>query len=218
MPAIDLRVSPLLGLWRIDETAGELAGRLDRKAWYAPFLERVSSEERRKEWLAVRVLLKTMLGREVRIAYTPAGAPYLPGETLRISISHTRGYAAVLLAAGENPGIDIEYRSGRIGRVAARVLSGRELEQLGPEPSEETLLLYWSAKETVFKAWGRQEVDFRKQIYVHPFPVNGSGRFRAEAERDESAAGFDIGYLQTDAYVLTYTACTHRVCDKTIRL
>ena len=53
-----------------------------------------------------------MLGRETPVAYHPDGIPYLPDADLHISISHTKGYAAVLLDTQPRIGIDIEYFVG----------------------------------------------------------------------------------------------------------
>lgn len=206
MPLVNTSVAPGLGIWRIGETVAELSDRLEKKAWYMPFLQHTASESRRTEWLAVRVLLKELLGREVRIEYTEAGRPYLPEETLCVSISHTPGYAAVLLSDSPAPGIDIERISARVARVAPRFLSEQELRQIDPERPTESLLLYWSGKETVFKALQRQDVDFRRQIYIHPFSVGTSGCFRAEERRTEQGRFYRLAYRLTDEYVLTYTA------------
>lgn len=205
MPLVDPSVAPGLGIWRIDETEAELWSRLARRAWYTPFLESSASASRRTEWLAVRVLLKELLGREVRIDYTETGRPYLPDETLSVSISHTPGYAAVLLSESPTPGVDIERISARVAGVAPRFLSERELQQIDPERPTESLLLYWSGKETVFKALQRQEVDFRRQIYIHPFSVQPAGCFRAEERRTEQGGLYRLAYRLTGEYVLTYT-------------
>ena len=205
MPLIDTSLSPALGIWRIDETAGELLGRLDRKEWYTPFLETAASGSRRLEWLAVRVLLKEMLGRETRIAYTGAGRPYLPEETKTVSISHMAGYAAVLLSDAGAPGIDIERISDRVIKVAPRFLCEQELQEVDPERSRESLALYWSAKEAVFKALQQQEVDFRKQLYVSPFQVGTAGRIRVRERRTESGGWYRLEYRLMNGYVLTYT-------------
>ena len=52
------------GLWRIDETGLELLDGLERRDAYQDFLENVRAEGRRTEWLAVRALLRVLLGYE----------------------------------------------------------------------------------------------------------------------------------------------------------
>ena len=78
MPLLQKQASPLWGIWKIEERGEELLARLDRKEWYSGFLQKVVMEHRRQEWLATRVLLKELLGREVKVDYAPSGMPCLP--------------------------------------------------------------------------------------------------------------------------------------------
>ncbi|MCC8171571.1 MAG: 4'-phosphopantetheinyl transferase superfamily protein [Parabacteroides sp.] len=204
MPLINNHTSPLRGIWKIEETDTELLCMLDNREWYAPRLETMPALQRRREWLAARVLLKTLLGKEVQVAYTETGRPYCPGEPYAVSISHTRGYAAVCVTTGFSPGIDIEYRSDRVKKVATRFLDETELRQISPECDMLSLQLYWSAKETVFKALGQPEVDFRRHIRIRPFRPAGAGVFLAEETRTCPGHIYRIRYEVTDAYVLTY--------------
>ena len=61
------QLSPLHGVWKMEESSDELLGMLEHKADYSSFLERVSAEKRRQERFASRVLLKELLGEEVRV-------------------------------------------------------------------------------------------------------------------------------------------------------
>lgn len=63
------QLSPLHGVWKMEESSDELLGMLEHKADYSSFLERVSAEKRRQERFASRVLLKELLGEEARIDY-----------------------------------------------------------------------------------------------------------------------------------------------------
>ena len=71
------QLSPLHGVWKMEESFDELLGMLEHKADYSSFLERVSAEKRRQERFASRVLLKELLGEEVRVDYHSTGAPFL---------------------------------------------------------------------------------------------------------------------------------------------
>ena len=50
------QLSPLYGVWKMEESSDELLGMLEHKADYSSFLERVSAEKRRQERFASRVL------------------------------------------------------------------------------------------------------------------------------------------------------------------
>lgn len=195
--------SPLRGVWKMEETSGELLASLARTADYSPFLERVTSEGRRREYLASRVLLKALLGEEVEVAYRPSGAPFLPALPLHISISHTRGYAAVIV--DERPtGIDIEYHSDRVLKIRSRFLCPEEESHIDPHREVEHLLIHWCAKETLYKVIDQEAVDFQEHLHVSPFPYAERGTLRAWESRTPLRQAFRIAFEVTPAYVLTY--------------
>ena len=139
MPLLDVHTSLdcQWGLWRTEETWTELLAGLTRRDAYRPFLDGVRSDGRRAEWLAVRALLRAMLGDpEPIVAYRPEGDPYLPDRPdLHVSFTHTRGYAAAICACTPAVGIDIERPTPRILRLRDRFLNTDELDLLGAAPS-----------------------------------------------------------------------------------
>jgi len=166
VPLLQKYQSPLWGIWKIEENWGELLRRLERPEVYLPVLNRYKHESRKAEWLAVRVLLKELTGSEPDIAYRNSGAPYLPDSGLHISISHTKGFVAVILSPDKPVGIDIEYRSERIHRIKSRFLCEDELDLLGSNPATNDLLVCWSAKETVFKMMDKKSADLQSDIQI----------------------------------------------------
>lgn len=176
MPLIEKHINPLRGIWKIEETSGELLERLSRKEAYLPYLSTLRTEHRQQEWLAARVLLKELIGEELLIDYRNNGAPYLPESSLHISISHTRAYAAVLLQESPAAGIDIEYFSDRVLKIRNRFLSPSENAAIDPAYEVEHLLVHWCAKEALFKMIGRQGVDFISHLHISPFEYEPSGR------------------------------------------
>ena len=135
-----------------------------------------------QERFASRVLLKELLGEEVRVDYHSTGAPFLACVPLYISISHTKDYVAVIL--DERPtGIDIEYRSDRILKIRSRFMNPEEEAGIDPGHEVEHLLIHWCAKETLFKIIGQEGVDFQKHLHVNPFPYLPSGTFTGNPDR-----------------------------------
>lgn len=85
---------------------------------YREGMRRFTAAHRRLEWLAVRVLLYTLSGEEKEIAYHPSGKPYLADDSASLSISHTKGYVAVVLGLpGREVGVDIEQYGERVRKV-----------------------------------------------------------------------------------------------------
>ena len=117
--------------------------------------KRYKSNARRMEYICERALLKDMMnGRIVNIFHNEDGKPML-NNGLNISISHTRGYIAIISSETKNVGIDIEYVSDRVEKIASRFM--REDESADDIMS---LLIHWCAKETLYKLFSSEHLDF----------------------------------------------------------
>ena len=203
MPLLMKHTGPLWGIWKIEEPSEVLLALLQNRKEYLPQLELIRTEQRRREWLASRVLLQELTGGSALIAYHPNGAPYLSGSSLHISISHTKGYAAVLLQDHPAAGIDIEYRSERVSRIRSRFMNTEEEAGIDKEYETEHLLLHWCAKETLFKMVGYEEVDFLRHLHVCPFPYAEKGSFTVYETRTGERTVYRLNYLVTPDFVLT---------------
>ena len=192
------------GIWKTDETLQELLACLPHQEYYRRGMQRFAAEHRRLEWLAVRVLLYTLLGEEKEIAYHSNGKPYLADGYASISISHTKGYVAVLLApSGKEVGIDIEQYGERVRKVSHKFMRDDEISGEFQGTDLWSLLLHWSAKETMFKCMNTSEVDFREHLHIFPFAVDKQGIFSAEEYRTAEKMRFSIHYYLFSDFVLT---------------
>ena len=145
-------------IWHLSESVEALKALLG-----APtdrLLAGISNPTRQKERLAARLLLKELCGGMQEVAYKESGEPYLVGSNLNLSISHTKNYVAVALAPFRI-GIDIEHTSERVLRITEKFLNHTELAELtntsNPAP---TALLYWCAKEAMYKKMTEKEAEF----------------------------------------------------------
>lgn len=205
MPVILKHTSPLLGVWKIEETSDELLSMLDLQPDYLPFLQHIKTEKRRQEWLASRVLLKELAGSELIIRYHEDGAPYLSDSAYYLSISHTNGYAAVLLQQQPAAGIDIEYYSQRILKIRSRFMSPEEDASVSSINEVNHLLIYWCAKEALFKMIRQQDVDFIEHLHIEPFTYADSGQIRAYETRTPDAKSYTLNYEVYPAFILVYS-------------
>jgi Phosphopantetheinyl transferase len=192
----------LIGIWQIEETEDEFLHLFDDKESVLQQIEQVSNPVKRCEKLAVRALLKTMTGEEKRIIYMPSGKPALSDRSFNISISHTKGYAAVALNKNRITGIDIEAISNRACRINHRFMSIKEREALDKSNEAVVSLLNWSAKETVYKLMTKEGVDFQKEIFITPFAIDDSQLLATESHTTFSKQ-FTINFEVTAEYVLT---------------
>ena len=157
----------LVGVWKVEETIDRLRSMFVDFSLYESGLQRFKSEKRQLEWLAVRVLLKELLGEEKPIAYLPSGKPYLKDGSACISFSHTHGYVAVAVHPTKEVGIDIEQYGDRVCRLASRFVREDEMESVIDslhltEDEQKTFNDFLNANE--YPSWEEIE-DFSKKIY-----------------------------------------------------
>ena len=196
------------GIWQVTETLEELYACLSDDV-VRQELERLKAPSRKMEYLAVRVLLKTMLGKEARIGHEPSGKPFLTGGEYHVSISHTKGYVAVGLHESAQPGIDIEAYGERVRKVESRFVREDEMPERARMESREELyqlLLHWSAKETIFKCMKNADADLRKLCLSHFIPQK-EGTFQVREYATEGQSLFSLGYRICEDFVLTWTSC-----------
>ena len=191
----------------IQGTSEELFGLLSCKEMYRIPLQQITAEHRKREWLTVRILLKELLQEDKEIAYTSSGRPYLTDHSYHISISHTKGYVAIMLDQFHPVGIDIEQIAPRIHKIRKRFVNEAEESYLSRENETVHLLLYWSAKESIFKALEEEGVDFQTQLHIEAFsPVlNVPSSFSAHETKTTQHCSFQVHYLVQPDYVLTFT-------------
>ena len=157
---------------------------------------------RRLEFLSVRVLLSQISPSSI-ILYKPSGKPYLSDGSYNIGISHSKNYACILLNSTENISVDIEYKSDKPGRLKDRFISPSEISE------EEDINLYsticWSAKETVFKYFDAENVDFKEHIVISPFHFcDGMINIKVNIPGFESEK--TVRFNIFEEFVLTYIA------------
>jgi len=189
----------------LKEDSESLLSRLSFKDKYLSTVERMT-ENRKREWLTIRVLLKELSGEEKEILYDSSGKPYLSDNSFHISISHTKGYAALIINKDNEVAIDIEKIASRVENIAKRFVNEEEEKALSQSNKIIHLLLYWSAKESMFKRLSAKNIDFKQHLHIPPFePILGEwSDFEAYETQTNRQNRFIIHYFVHDDYVLTY--------------
>ena len=195
------------GLWKISEEIEELLqlarlSHLDRLTYSG-----ISAPHRQKEWLATRALLNALLNEPSSIKYHNDGRPFLTNSQFNLSISHTKGFVAILLHRHYNPGIDIELISRQVGKVATRFLSSDELGTC-MEPtglSNRRLLLHWCAKEAIFKMVPFTDIEFSTDIQILLYDVSmATGSFDGFFNTRSSQVHIPLKYMVYDEVVVVW--------------
>ena len=194
-----------LGLWRIEEPEDFFLEQLQLSTKEAAYIQEIKGH-RRLEWLAGRLLLHKMSGRDFRGACLKDefGKPYLEGSLYDISLSHSREMASVL-AAPRNVGVDIQKLVPKIERIAHKFMRPAESESLEANTRLEHLHVYWGAKECLYKAYGRKELDFREHIFIEPFVYDlEKGRCTGRVEKGKHVSWYQLYYEKIEDFMLVY--------------
>jgi phosphopantetheinyl transferase len=149
-----------LAVWQIEEPEAYFSAK-------ARLTQDVTHPHKRLQHLAGRYLLAFLFPdfpmEEILIAGTRK--PFLEKEQYHFSISHCGHFAAAILSRTHQVGVDVEMITPRILSIGHKFLSPPEYE-LAVERGgiKENLTLIWSAKEAIFKWYGKGELDFKKHI------------------------------------------------------
>lgn len=194
-------------IWKMEESLDTLLALLPetRRISCEQELSRFVSERRKLEWTSVRVLLYSMLREDKEIAYSSESKPYLSDHSFFISISHTKGYVAVILSSRIAVGIDIEQYGQRVHRVSDRYVRSDEQAEAYQGDTTWSLLLHWSAKEAVFKRMEDADADLRKLRLTHFIPRE-EGTFQVQEFVTGLQKLYTVGYRIHSDFVLTWTS------------
>jgi phosphopantetheinyl transferase len=167
MPQIfstNLDPSGNLLLWRAEEESVWFKEQLNVVPELWEEYESLVSEAIRHRWLASRYAVQQVSQQSpLKLIKELSGKPILPESENHISLSHCEGYVAAI--HGDVPvGIDVERISHRAQKIKNYFLRDEEIALLGEE--NEALILAWSAKESIFKWYGKQNLGYKTQLCI----------------------------------------------------
>lgn len=193
----------MLGIWELSESTEYLLSLLSAQTKASLLDKEYKAESRLKEKAATRVLLNMLLEKNVDLGYLSSGKPFLKNSPQNISISHTHTHVAIILADSDRLGIDIESVSDRVQRIRSRFISAEEY--IDPNNEVEHLLVHWSAKETMYKALGKEGLTLKTDLLLNHFNLANSGVIVGNEVFTLDKCSFEIQYFITEHYVLTFT-------------
>lgn len=211
-----------LGLWQTTETVDEFFGTYGFLEPYRQHVETsFKNDGRKKEFLAIHALLHEMLaicgkphgarrskglqdqskasqGLPVAdvpmIGHAASGQPLLRGY--HVGVTHTKGYAALMLSNSCDVACDIEHFSDRVERIKSKFLRKDEKAD-----DLDSLLVHWCGKETVYKLFPEDNLQF-SQMRVGPFSTMSD--WACEVENMKRGEKVRVDFELTMQFVLTY--------------
>ena len=198
-----------LGLWQMDESPEQLFDLYPHLLPYRSSLDdKYKNDGRKLEFLAIRALMyemlrvngasKGLLSHAGDFTHNGQGKPLFRGY--HVSISHTKGYAALILSKKSEVAVDIEYMSDRVERIASKFLRKDERAD-----SLDAKLVHWCAKETVFKLFSEDNLLF-EDMRVKPFDTMAD--WACDVENLKSGKTARVDFELAIDFVLTYSMWT----------
>ena len=165
MPAsvINDSISNDLLLWKLSETETQLSNLLNISLSSKSKLDLIKSSSQRRQFLGVQNLLNLHKIKNDMLFYDDNGKPHLLNNKF-ISISHSFDYCGVIVS-NVKVGLDIEKFRSKILNISKKFVSQSDLGLIKLN-SIENVTKVWSIKEAVFKAFGHNEIDFKKNIII----------------------------------------------------
>ena len=185
-------------LWKI--IPGELSEKNLRE--HDKDLVKIRKHKNSKEsFLAARKLLENE-DSELNIDYDLQGKPFL-NKQKGISISHSNEIVAVGISNEIDFGIDIQYKTDKIFKIKNKFLSKNETKFLDKTDDLELLIKLWSAKESIFKALGKEGVSFSNDLEIDT--INEKDLFRTGYyKKDNIKIKFDLDFFLIEEYIICY--------------
>jgi phosphopantetheinyl transferase len=192
-----------LAIWKIEETEEYFSATV-------PINKNITHPHKRLQHYAGRYLLRFLFPdfpyEEILIADT--NKPYLDNEAYHFSISHCGDYAAAIVSKNLHVGIDIEIPLEKILKIKHKFINSDNdyfLNQLNHSDQIFFSTLIWSAKETLFKWYGKGNVDFKEMLNIHLHQKNNFSSLKAEIQYQNFYKEFEVFFEDFKQLILTYT-------------
>jgi len=195
----------LIGLWEITEDFETLFRMTCLNDEDIRRLNSFRSLSRKIESLSVRALLQQMTCPDARIVYhKQSNKPFLEDGSYNISISHSHKYTSILLGRNKLVGVDLEYMTHKIERVAHKFIHKQDIITTNPLTRRKQLYIHWCAKEAMYKICDKIDINFQEDLIIKPFDVNTEGCITGVVQNDFRHEEFKMHYQIVNNYVWVY--------------
>ncbi|MFI5221198.1 MAG: 4'-phosphopantetheinyl transferase family protein [Bacteroidia bacterium] len=191
----------VLGVWNITEQKPDLL-KLIGDNW-----NEHSQRVDHLHWLASRAMVKDIFPKhEIEIVKDNFNKPHLKvdGRDFHISITHSGSFAAVFISETKNVGIDMEKIDQRIVKIKHKFMRDDKFDFIRPGEEAEIFTVIWAAKETMYKYYGKRELDFRKNLRIEPFVLSGDFELNGTIQKNNYFENLKIHVRKIEGYVLTF--------------
>lgn len=144
-------------------------------------------------------LVKQVLGNQFEWESDEYGKPWPSDRKGHISFSHSRTHVAFSFHPKTYQGIDVEEIRPQLHHVANRILHFNELEMLHQAENKQDLLqLFWGAKEAMYKAYGKRQLEFASQLLILTLPSPESSLFTGQIILNDAVWNVTLRVIRPD--------------------
>ena len=97
----------------------------------------------------------------------------------------------------------MENFNDKILKIEHKYLNEQEIFDANHELIK--LMVYWSAKEALYKIHGRRKISFSEQLEINPFEIQNTGILEGKIICDRIIERIELLFKVTDDYVMVYT-------------
>lgn len=197
-----------LGVWKVEETIEDLRSRLILDDEELAFYRRLNKGKRNLHWLSSRVLIRNLLNTDhfIEVRGDEYGKPHLVNFPYELSITHSEDFAAVMISK-QRVGVDIEEIRPKIKRIAHKFATEQEQAMLSTDEAEaiRQLFVIWTGKETLYKLYGKREMNFRRHMSFEPFQLGSPGTAKGWIRKSGWEQQFEVTFEELNGYMLAYS-------------
>ena len=151
-------------LWQTEEESDWFKEQLNLVPSLWVEYESLVNDSIRHRWLASRYAVQQVSRQSpLEVIKDQSGRPYLGVERKSLSLSHCEGFVAAI-HSDISVGIDVERISSRVQKIKNYFMRDEELDLLGID--NESLILAWSAKESIYKWLGEKHLGYKSQLCI----------------------------------------------------
>ena len=192
------------GLWRITEQENVLQNNLTT---VDSIPENITHPNKRLEFYSGRVLAKLLLEQRGLtydgVTKNDDGKPSFKNHALQLSLSHSFPYVAALIHTTNSAGIDVEQPKTKLLKIAPRILNPIELNDAGT--NETKLCVYWCAKESLIKVYGKKDLVFATEMSIDSFRLETCGTITGRIVKNETQTVIPLTYQVFNDFVMVHS-------------
>ncbi|AXG74123.1 4-phosphopantetheinyl transferase [Flavobacterium arcticum] len=191
-------------VWKITESHDALFEQVRLKDVCLTRVDGMKSEQHRRGFLSVRMLLQEAGYTDFDLYYTDDGKPHLKNGK-NISITHSHQFSAIIISS-RNVGIDIEMQREKIMKIACKFCNS-EFSYLQPERKDhyiKMLTAIWGVKEALFKMISLPGISFKNHIDVDAFMLNDANG-TATVTFEKMNTNYTFLFEEIEGFTLVYS-------------